>query len=71
MKESHDTLRQQSGKLLARTHAIRVYRLWALLRLVPNGADVAKAGGYLIGLANGVYDKGANPCDYDTKADGK
>lgn len=67
LKEAHDTFRRHSGKLLARIHAIRGYRFWARLRILPKRENAAKAGGYLIRLANGVYDKSMTASDYNTK----
>src|SRR5438445_11867119 len=56
-KEAHDKFRGQSCELFAKAYTIPLFRLWSLFRLLPKRDDVEKAGGYLIGLANGCYDK--------------
>lgn len=56
MDEASRTLRQQSSLLLAKTHAIRCYGLWEVLRVVPKRSAVVEASKNLIGLSNSIHE---------------
>ncbi len=48
-------LRQQASQLMAKTHAIRSYKLMQFLRIVPKHKDIISARQNLIGLSNSVH----------------
>ncbi len=55
MDEASTTLRKLASQLKAITLSIRLYSLWAKLRIVPMRSDVALVSSNLIGLSNGIY----------------
>jgi hypothetical protein len=55
MDEASKMLRQQASQLMARTHAIRWYKLWQFLRIVPKYVDVIEASRNLIGPSNSIH----------------
>ena len=56
-EEAQRTYRRLAGQLYARAHVIRLYPVWAFVRLVPRRKDLAQASSSLIGLSNNVFDQ--------------
>lgn len=50
--EASRTIRQQASQLMAKSHAVRWYRLWQFFRVVPRYDDIVEASKNLIGLSN-------------------
>lgn len=57
LEEAQRTYRRLAGQLYARAHVIRLYPVWAFVRLVPRRKDLAQASSSLIGLSNNVFDQ--------------
>ena len=57
LEEAQCTYRRLAGQLYARAHVIRLYPVWAFVRLVPRRKDLAQASSSLIGLSNNVFDQ--------------
>ena len=57
LEEAQRTYRRLAGQLCARAHVIRLYPVWAFVRLVPRRKDLAQAASSLIGLSNNVFDQ--------------
>jgi len=60
LDEAYRTYRRLAGQLFARAHVIRLYPVWAFMRLVPRRKELAQASRSLIGLSNNVLDNGAD-----------
>lgn len=54
MDEAQTVLRQRATQLMAKTHTIRLYKLWQLLKIVPKYGDIVEARKNLIGLSNSI-----------------
>jgi len=50
-----DDLRRISCDLLAVSHAVPVYRFWAIIRVIPPWKNVRNAHGQLIFLSNSMF----------------
>lgn len=55
--EAEDALRQHASKLMARTQAIPLYRLWAKLKLVRSKENILEAHKNLIYLSNSIVQR--------------
>lgn len=54
MDEAQNVLRRRASQLMAKTYAIRCYKLWRCLEVVPKYTDITKARKNLIGLSRVV-----------------
>ena len=52
--EMHSHLRSASSQLRAKSQALKLYKFWALLRLVPSQDSIDIVTRELIGLSNGI-----------------
>ena len=57
MAKAYEVLRQRASELTAITDAIRCYKLWQFLKIIPKKSDAKVAENRLIGLSNSVYDR--------------
>jgi len=55
MDEAVKALRLLASKLVATTHAIRLYGFWQSIGIIPRWADVIEASKQLIGLSNSIH----------------
>ena len=56
MDEAQKALRQRASQLMPQANAIRGYRLWQSLKLLPKRTDIKKAENRLIGFSNSIHD---------------